>query len=100
MTREWTEDLARTLCWVTLALLLFFLAVIGGRVAARLELWRPPDTGTAGTIALWGFMALGLLFGMDRGIPKEGLWGFRLYVLRKVLVVAILATVATFVTLR
>ncbi len=100
MSVEWSEDLARKLCWATSALVLVFAAVIAGRVAERLERWRAPDLGTGGTVILWVLMALGLLFGMDRGIPRDGTWAFRLYVIRKLLVVAVLATVATMVGVR
>ncbi len=100
MSLEWSEDLAKKLCWAASALVLAFAAVIAGRLAARFELWRPPDLGVAGTVVLWVLMAVGLLFGMDRGIPRDGTWAFRLYVIRKLLVVAILATVATMVGVR
>jgi len=100
MARDWTEDLAKKLCWAAAAMVLLFVLTIAARVAARFEVWRPPDTGMAGTIALWVCMALGLLFGMDRGIPRDGVWSFRLYVVRKLLVAAILGTVATMVYLK
>ncbi len=100
MAREWSEDTARRLCYAVAVALLVCLAVIGGRVAAYRSLWHPPEFGIAGNIALWVCLALALLFGMDRGIPKEGTWGFRLFVMRRLLVVAAFATVAVVVYLK
>lgn len=100
MAREWNEETAKRLCYGAGAVVLLCLAVIGGRVAAYRNLWRPPEFGMAGSIALWVCLALALLFGMDRGIPREGTWGFRLFVLRRVLVVAVFATIAVIVYLK
>ncbi len=94
MTRHWTEQTAQRLCLVTGVLILLCAAVIGGRVAAYKNLWRPPELGPWAYVVLWVFLAAGLLFGMDRGIPRDGQWSRRLYWLRRALLAAVFATIA------
>ena len=98
--REWTESTAKGLCIAVGAGLVACLAVIAGRVAAFKDLWKPPDLGPWATIALWTLLAAGLLFGMDRGIPREGPWSSRLYWMRRGLVVVVFVTIAVMVYLR
>jgi len=100
MARQWTEQTAKWLCVAAGAALIFFAAVIGGRVAAFKGLWRAPDGGPWASIALWIVMAVALLFGMDRGIPREGLWSSRLYWMRRALLVAVFATIAVMAWLK
>ena len=100
MPREWTESVAKKLCLATGAAISLCAAVIAGKVAAFKELWRPPDLGSWASIALWVVLAAGLLFAMDRGIPREGIWSSRLYWMRRGLVAAIFITIAVLVYLK
>jgi hypothetical protein len=100
MARQWTEETAKWLCVAAGAALIFFAAVIGGRVAAYKGLWRVPDMGTWANIALWVVLAAALLFAMDRGIPREGPWSSRLYWMRRGLLVASFATIAAMAWLK
>jgi len=100
MARQWTEETAKWLCVAAGAALIFFAAVIGGRVAAFKGLWRAPDMGPWANIALWIIMAVALLFGMDRGIPREGPWSARLYWMRRALLVAVFATIGVMAWLK
>lgn len=93
MAIEWSEETARRLFWAAGGLAAVCAAVMGARVADRFGLWEPPDFGTAGTVALWVVLAVSILFGMDRGIPREGVWARRLLWMRRALLVAALATV-------
>ncbi len=93
MPIEWSERTARRLFFGAAALTGACAAVIAARLAARFGMWRAPDFGTAGTVALWVILAVSILFGMDRGIPREGLWPGRLLWMRRALLVTALATV-------
>jgi hypothetical protein len=94
MRSEWTEDAARKLCAVAAGLIFLCLAVVADGVAGRFGVWQPHDLGTAGNIVIWTFLALGFLFALDKGIPREGRWSYRLWLLRKILLAALLAAVA------
>ena len=48
----------------------------------------------------WRAFERGILFAMDRGIPKEGRWGPRLFWLRRVLLVSAFAAIAALVMLK
>ena len=100
MGREWTEATARNLCAVTGALLVLCGAVIVGRVGVYKNLWRAPDLGVWANIILWICLAAGILFAMDRGLPREEKWAARLYWMRRALLVAIFATIGVLVYLK
>lgn len=91
--KEWTETVAKRLCLLVGATYLVCAATIAGRVAAYRGLWRPPEVGPWANIALWVVLAAGLLFSMDRGIPRDGAWSARLYWMRRGLVILIFVTV-------
>jgi hypothetical protein len=70
-------------------------------VLDRLGLWRfPGGDHPAIGIVTWVLVALGILFGMDRGIPREGLWGRRLLWGRRTLLLSAFAALAALVMLR
>jgi hypothetical protein len=98
--KEWTETTARRLCLAAGGMLVLCAAYIAGRVAAYRGLWKPPELGAWATIALWAAIAAGLLFSMDRGIPREGTWSSRLYWMRRILVIAIFITIGVMVYLK
>ena len=98
--KEWTEETARKLCFVTGAGIALCAGVVAGRIAAYKGLWKAPDLGPWASIALWVALAVALLFSMDRGIPREGLWASRLYWMRRVLVIAVFATIGVTVYLK
>ena len=100
MARQWTEQTAKRLCIVTGVALTFCTVVIAGKVAIYKGLWRPPEAGAWAGIVLWVILAVALLFGMDRGIPREGLWSSRLYWMRRALLVAVFATIAVMAWLK
>jgi hypothetical protein len=100
MRGEWSEDAARKLCGIAVGLILLCLAVVADGAAGHFGVWRPHDLGTAGNVLLWTFLALGFLFALDKGIPREGRWSYRLWLLRKVLLIALLAAVAVLAYLR
>jgi len=100
MAREWSEQTAKWLCIATGVALAFLAVVIGGRVAVYKGLWRPPEAGFWANITLWIILAVALLFGMDRGIPREGIWSSRLYWMRRALLVAVFATIAVIAYLK
>jgi hypothetical protein len=91
---RWTEGTARTLFAACLVLTAVLAAAAAGRVLEARGVWKAPGLPEPwGGIALWVLIAVGLLFGMDRGIPRESLWERRLYAARKVLLLAALALV-------
>lgn len=98
--REWTETVAKRLCFAVGGMLLLCAAYIAGRVSAYRGLWKPPEVGPWATIAIWTLLAAGLLFSMDRGIPREGPWSSRLYWMRRVLLIAIFATIGVMMYLK
>ena len=100
MAREWTEQTAKRLCVATGVALAFGVVVIGGRVAIYKGLWRVSEGGHWANIALWIILAVALLFGMDRGIPREGPWSSRLYWMRRALLVAVFAAIAVMMYLK
>lgn len=100
MAREWTERTAKGLCIATGVAVIVCVAVLAGKVAIYRGMWRPPDWGPGASIALWVLLAVALLFGMDRGIPREGPWSSRLYWMRRALLVAVFATIAVMMYLK
>ena len=100
MAREWSEQTAKGLCIATGVALTFCALVIAGKVAIFRGLWHPPEAGPWAGIVLWVIMAVALLFGMDRGIPREGPWSSRLYWMRRTLLVAVFATIAVMAWLK
>jgi hypothetical protein len=99
--REWTDSTAQKLTWASGALAAFCLAVAAERTLERLEVWRMPGAGhPAAGIAVWAVLAVSLLLGMDRGIPREGAWGRRLLWARRALLLSAFAALAAIVLLR
>ncbi|MGC8763066.1 MAG: hypothetical protein ACP5VN_05450 [Acidobacteriota bacterium] len=91
---RWTEGTARTLFAASLVLAAVLAAAAGARILEARGIWRAPGLPPPwGGIALWVLIAVSLLFGMDRGIPRESPWERRLYAARKVLLAAALVLV-------
>ncbi len=100
MAREWTEQTAKWLC-IAHGRGPDLLRAGHRRARRHLQgLWRPPEAGAWASIVLWFVLAVALLFGMDRGIPREGPWSSRLYWMRRVLLVAVFATIAVMAWLK
>jgi hypothetical protein len=100
MAREWTDRTAKKLFWGTGLMVALCMSVVAGWVAAYRGLWKPPQLGPWAHIALWAALAVSLLFAMDRGIPREGTWGPRLYWMRRLLLASVFATIAVMVYLK
>lgn len=91
---RWTEGTARTLFAVTVGLAAALAGMAGASILEGRGIAKVPALPEPwGGIALWVLLAVSLLFGMDRGIPRESPWERRLYVARKVLLVAALLLV-------
>jgi|YelNatPaOPRAMG01_1025707.scaffolds.fasta_scaffold06559_9 hypothetical protein len=98
MAREWTEETARKLCMASGAYIVVCGLIAAGIVLDARGLWRAPALPQPiSNVLLWVFLAVGILFGMDRGIPREGLWSRRLFWLRRGLLVAVLLTLVAVV---
>ena len=99
--REWTDKTAKGLCWATAVLIALCLGVAALRLLEYRGIWRVPEKlGPYAGIGSWVVLALGILFAMDRGIPKEGRWGPRLLWLRRALLVSAFAAVVSLVMLK
>lgn len=89
MKREWTESTSRRLTYACWGMTAGCLALASGRILWAFGRWSPPSIpGPWGGILLWAFLALCILFGMDRGIPREGRWGASLLWSRRALLAA------------
>jgi hypothetical protein len=97
---EWSELIARRLFWGAAALSGVCAGVIAARLAGRFGGWRAPDLGAPGAVALWVVLAVSILLGMDRGIPRHGVWAHRLLWMRRALLLAALATVGVLTAAR
>ncbi len=92
---RWTEGTARALFAASLVLAAALAAAAAARVLEARGIWKPPGLPAPwGGITLWVLIAVALLFGMDRGIPRESPWERRLYAARKALLLAAVALVA------
>lgn len=95
---RWTEGTARTLFAATLCLAAVLVAAASARVLDARGIWKAPGLPAPWVeTVLWGLAAVSLLFGMDRGIPRQSLWERRLYWARKGLLLAALVLVGVLV---
>lgn len=83
---QWTEGTARKIFWATALMTAACLGVAAARVLEALRIWRSPSLPAPyGGILTWVLLAASILFGMDRGIPRDGLWAGRLVWMRRAL---------------
>jgi uncharacterized membrane protein len=97
---EWNEGRAKKLFWVAAGMTAACAGVTGARILDAMQIWQAPcPPAPFGGILLWVLVALSILFGMDKGVPREGAWASRLLWMRRFLFVsALVAVFAVFKT--
>jgi hypothetical protein len=100
VARKWTEDVARKLCYVTVLMITGCVYIAVERLLYAYQIWEGPHLPSPwGGILQWVFLALCILFALDRGVPTEGAWSGRLQWIRRGLLVAVAAAVIAVVKL-
>lgn len=100
MARKWTESVAKKLFFVTALMIAGCIYIAAERLLYANQIWEGPHLPSPlGGILQWTFLALCILFALDKGVPTEGVWSSRLLWLRRGLLAAVAAAVIAVVKL-